>query len=283
MAKRAAVLGWPISHSKSPLLHRFWLEQNDIAGDYFAFPVRPENLKAAIHGLQALEFCGVNITVPHKEQALALCDRVSETARAIGAVNCLVFSENQEIIGDNSDKAGFLEPLVALCFAQNALNTLPATHACVLGAGGAARAVVMGLIELGFAHIKLVCRNPEQGAALQLLGTPGQIVVMDWRALDQALQQAALLVNTTPLGMHGQADLVLDVRALAPGACVYDLVYAPLQTPFLAQAHVLGFKTINGLDMLIGQAARAFELFYKVKPQRNPQAELALRQRLIAC
>jgi shikimate dehydrogenase len=278
----AAVLGAPISHSKSPVLHKFWLEELNIPGDYFAFNVAPRKLEAAILGLQALGFAGANITIPHKETVVKHCHHLSAGAQAMAAVNCLVYREDGTILGDNTDKLGFLAPLAEVSLSQSTV--------CILGAGGAARAVVAALVEKDVAEIRVVCRNRAKGEALKALGKQNQIYVLDWhedmQAMHQALYGAALLVNTTPLGMQGQPALPLGSESLAqllPEAIVYDLIYAPLKTELLASAQMLGFKTINGLEMLIGQACYAFELFYKVRPITTAEASLKLREKLLSC
>ena len=255
----AGVIGWPISHSKSPRIHRFWLEELGIDGDYARFAVAPYQLAEALKGLPALGFSGVNVTVPHKVAVLSLLDRVEPVARAIGAVNTILV-RNRELVGTNTDMAGFLEPLAGFS----------AKTAVVVGAGGAARAVLMAMKELGVGHVTLLNRTPLRAAGLlRKLGVPGEA-----RPLDSALPAADLLVNASPLGMAGAPPLVLDLAPLPPAAIVYDIVYAPLETALLRQAGERGLATIDGLAMLIGQAAIAFERFYGVPPPRGRDPDL---------
>jgi len=257
--KTAGVIGWPIAHSKSPLIHRFWLQALGIDGDYARFLVRPEDIGAAVRALPALGLAGVNVTVPHKLAVMEHLDVVDAVARAIGAVNTVV-CEGGRLLGTNTDMSGFLEPL----------TPAPVGHAVVVGAGGAARAVLLGLKSLGVEHVTLMNRSVERASALlDALEVPGHAV-----GLKMPLPPAELVVNASSLGMVGQPPLDLDLRSLPVGATVYDIVYAPLETRLLAAARAGGFRCIDGLEMLVGQAAVAFALFFGVKPPRALDSEL---------
>ncbi len=260
--KAAGVIGWPIAHSKSPVIHRFWLRALGLEGDYSRLAVPPERLGDALRGLAPLGFSGVNVTVPHKVAAMRLVDVLDDAARDIGAVNIVQVLEDGSLYGANSDARGFLEPLRAKGFAGQT--------ATVIGNGGAARAVLWGLRELGIARVQIVARAPERGLALlrafDLVGGA--------QAMGGALPAADLVVNATSLGMQGQPALAADLSQQSGDVTVYDLVYAPLETDLLADARARGFATIDGLAMLIGQAAVAFRLFFGVDAPRDRDAEL---------
>jgi shikimate dehydrogenase len=261
----AGVIGWPIAHSKSPRIHRFWLEQAGIDGDYVRLPVAPEGLGAALSGLAPLGFRGVNVTIPHKQAVIAACDDLTPLAKAVGAVNTIVVRADGGLLGHNTDVGGF-----AL-----SLPPLAGPRACVLGAGGAARAIVTGLSQLGISDIRVVARDPAKADDL-----PAPLTAYAWDDAAHALDGAQLLVNCTSLGMTGQPPLDLDLASLARDAVVNDIVYAPLETPLLAAAKARGLRTVDGLAMLIGQAAEAFGLFFGDPPNRAQDA--ALRARLLA-
>lgn len=257
--KTAGVIGWPIAHSKSPLIHRFWLKALQIDGDYARFAVAPEQLPQALRALPALGLAGVNVTVPHKVAVLPHLTRVEPVAQAIGAVNTVLVRDG-ELVGTNTDMAGFLEPLAGRAVKR----------AVVVGAGGAARAILLGLRQLGVCHVTLLNRTPERaGELLRQLQVPGEAL-----PLAAGVPEADLLVNASSLGMHGQPPLALDLSSLPDGAIVYDIVYAPLQTPLLRQAQRRGLATIDGLRMLVGQAAIAFEQFFGAAPPRSADEEL---------
>lgn len=262
--KAAGVIGWPIAHSKSPLIHRFWLQKLGMDGEYSRFAVAPEQLGAAIRALPALGLSGVNVTVPHKVAVLSHLDRVEPVAKAIGAVNT-VLVDGAQLVGTNTDMAGFLEPLA---------GSAPST-AAVIGSGGAARAILLGLRQLGVRHVHLLNRSVDRAAALlHELEIPGEAgpIPAEAPAVD-------LLVNASSLGMHGQPPLSLSLATLPASAIVYDIVYAPLQTRLLKAASARGLQTVDGLRMLVGQAAIAFERFYGVPPSR--EHDDALRQLLL--
>ena len=261
-AKIAGVIGWPVAHSLSPRLHGYWLQTLGIDGAYVPLPVAPENISDALRALPKLGFAGANVTVPHKEAALAAVDEVSEIANRIGAVNTLICKSDGTLYGDNTDAFGFIENLRA-----GAPSWCPDSGcALVLGAGGAARAVITALIDAGVTEISLSNRTLARAYDVaQYIG--GNVAVVPWEARDTAAEGVTLLVNTTTLGMTGKAPLEMDIRALADDAVVTDIVYAPLQTPLLASAHARGLTTVDGLGMLLHQARPGFEAWFGVRPE----------------
>lgn len=266
----AGVIGWPIAHSRSPRLHGHWLAHYKIEGAYVPLAVRPENLEAAVEGLVALGFRGANVTLPHKEQVLRLCDQVTPRARRIGAVNTLVVKDGC-VEGDNTDGFGFLENLK-----EANPGWRPAGPAVVLGAGGAARAILVALLEAEVAEIRLLNRTRTRAEALaDELG--GTIRVMDWGDWTDALAEASLLVNTTSLGMSGQPPLEIDLSPLPASALVNDIVYVPIETALLAAARARGNAVVDGLGMLLHQARPGFEAWFGVSPEVTP----ALRQAVL--
>ena len=261
-AKLAGVFGWPVAHSRSPRLHGFWLQRHGIDGAYLPFAVRPENLAAALRALPVLGLRGVNLTLPHKEAALGLLDHVSEEARRIGAVNTIVIDGEGRLEGRNTDGYGFLAHLKA-----SVPGWRPASGpAVLLGAGGAARAIAVALLDAGVPELRLVNRTPERAAALpSALG--GNIAAVAWRDRSLVLEEAALLVNSTTLGMVGQPPLDIDLARLPREAPVYDIVYAPLETPLLATARARGHPCVDGIGMLLHQARPGFAAWFGVEPE----------------
>jgi len=260
-SRLAGVMGWPLGHSRSPRVHGYWIEQHRIDGAYLPLPVRPGAFAPALRALAALGFRGVNVTIPHKEAALAACDRVDAGARRIGAVNTVVMRDGR-LEGCNSDGFGFLESL-----RQGRPDWDPAAGpAVVLGAGGAARAVVAALLDAGVPSLRLVNRTLARAEALAAaLGGP--IEVAAWDRAAACLDGAALLVNATSLGLSGQPPLDLDLGALPAAALVTDIVYQPLVTPLLAAAAARGNPTVDGLGMLLHQARPGFEAWFGVAPE----------------
>jgi shikimate dehydrogenase len=273
-SKLAGVFGWPVSHSRSPRLHGFWLAQYRIDGAYMPFATHPRDLPRAIRALPSLGFRGGNVTLPHKEQALGLVDEVSRQAQRIGAVNTLLVREDGSIFGDNTDGFGFLAHLQA-----SRPDWRPdAGHALVLGAGGAARAIVVALLEAGVPKILLT--NRTQRRAEELAETladavgeevSGRLEIAVWHKRDAALEGAGLLVNSTQLGQTGQPPLELDLAALPASAVVYDIVYVPIETPLLTAARARGNATVDGLGMLLHQARPGFFAWFGVEPQVTPE------------
>jgi shikimate dehydrogenase len=257
----AGVMGWPVEHSLSPRLHGYWLDQYRIDGAYVPLAVAPDALATALKALPALGFRGANLTVPHKERALALCDEVDDLARRIGAVNTVVVRDGT-LLGSNSDAFGFLENLKSGAPRWRS----DAAPAVVLGAGGAARAVVAALVDSGVPEVRIVNRTHARAEALAAeLG--GALSAHGWERRDAALQEAGLLVNTTTLGMTGQPPLELDLAGLPADAVVTDLVYAPLITPLLAAAAARGNLAVDGLGMLLHQARPGFAAWFGVEPE----------------
>ena len=254
-ARLAGVAGWPVSHSRSPLLHNYWLRWHGIDGAYVPLPVRPEEFALAIAGLRAAGFAGLNVTVPHKETAFALCDTVEDSARHAGAVNTLVFADGG-VRGSNTDGAGFLANLAAHGVAAGG-------PALLLGAGGAARAIAAALLSAG-APVSIANRSPERAEALRA-HLPG-LRVLAWEARHDALGDHALLVNTTSLGMTGQPALAMRLDRAPPGLAVADIVYVPLETALLAAARAHGLRTVPGLGMLLHQAVPGFAAWFGVTP-----------------
>ena len=256
-ARLAGVIGWPVSHSRSPLLHNHWLARYGIDGAYVPLPVRPEALASAVAGLRAAGFRGLNVTVPHKVAVAALCSELSPAALQAGAVNTLVFHEGG-IAGDNTDGTGFLASLRA--------HGVEPGPALLLGAGGAARAIAAALLAEGM-PVTVANRTPGRAADLAAL-LPG-LRVAPWQER-HALAGFTLLANTTSLGMQGQPGLEIDLSGAPPGMAVCDIVYAPLETPLLAAARARGLAAVGGLGMLLHQAVPGFAAWFGRVPQVDP-------------
>lgn len=258
----AGVIGSPVAHSRSPALHGHWLRRYGIAGHYVPMDVAQADLKAALALLPKLGFVGVNVTIPHKEHVLRLADIVTDRAALIGAANTLIFRRDGRVHADNTDGAGFLASL-----RQGAPRWQPsAGPAAVLGAGGAARAVVAALIEAGVPEIRLA--NRTRARAETVRGDFGaKVTVHDWAQAGAMVGGAATVVNTTALGMVGKPALPVPLEGLSPGTVVTDLVYAPLETAFLAQARAAGCTVVDGLGMLLHQAAPGFERWFGQRPE----------------
>jgi shikimate dehydrogenase len=259
-SRAACVIGWPVEHSRSPLIHNYWLKRYGIAGEYRREAVRKEDFTAFIATLAARGYGGANVTVPHKEAALAL-SQPDERARAVGAVNTL-WREGDVLRSTNTDVEGFLDNLDARAPHWDR----EAATALILGAGGAARAVIYGLLSRGVERI--VVANRTRSRAETLRASFGQHVrVADWARLEAELADAAVLVNTTTLGMHGQPALALDLERLPGHAIVADIVYVPVVTPLLGAAKARGLATADGLGMLLHQAVRGFALWFGKTPE----------------
>ncbi len=258
----AGVIGWPVGHSRSPRLHGHWLRRYGVDGYYVPLGIPPENLEAALRALPRLGFRGVNVTIPHKERALELAGTVSERAAAAGAANTLTFGEGGRIEADNTDGYGFIANL-----RQRAPDwTAAAGPAVVLGAGGAARGIVAALIADGAREIRIANRSPDRARDLaRRFGAAVSTIGLD--DAPAALADAATLVNTTSLGMAGQPPLELDLTRAAPRLLVTDIVYTPLITTLLERAGAQGLRTVDGLGMLLHQAAPGFERWFGVAPE----------------
>lgn len=258
----AGIMGWPVAHSRSPALHNFWLGEHGIDGAYVPLPVHPDALAQALLALPALGFRGCNLTIPHKQMALSVVDRVEPLARRIGAMNTVIVAADGSLEGRNTDVYGFCENL-----RDGAPDWQPTRGpAVVLGAGGAARAVVAALIEMGAAELRLVnrTRGRAERVAEELAAARGAISILPWEARDAALADAGLLVNATSLGMTGEPELAIDLALLPRHAVVVDLVYVPLETALLAAARRRGHCCVDGLGMLLHQGRPGFEAWFGV-------------------
>jgi shikimate dehydrogenase len=265
-ARAACLIGWPAAHSRSPLIHHYWLRTLGIDGGYNIEAVPPEEVAEFIQHLAKHGFVGANVTIPHKERALQLTEPDTR-AKAVGAANTLYY-DGETLRSTNTDVEGFVGNLDA-----SAPGWDRAGEALVLGAGGSSRAVVFGLIERGIARVHLANRTMERAQALaDQFGA--SVTPIAWDQIGDVLPRAALLVNTTSLGMKGQPPLEIDLAPLSPDAVVADLVYVPLETPLLTAAKARGLKTADGLGMLLHQAVRGFELWFG----RRPTVTMELRQ-----
>jgi shikimate dehydrogenase len=273
--KMAGVIGWPIAHSRSPVLHGHWLSQYNIRGAYLPLPVQPERLADAVRGLRALGFSGCNVTIPHKLAVLPLLETVDPVAQRIGAVNTIVVQDDGTLSGFNTDAYGYLASLrdVRPDFKASA------GPAVVLGAGGASRAIVVSLLDDGAREIRLTNRTLERAQELAAID-PSRIKVIAWEDRGDALSGAALLVNTTSQGMVGYPPLDISLDALPKDALVSDIVYNPLETPLLAAARKRGNAAVDGLGMLLHQAVPAFEAFFGLRPRVSNELRRAVEATL---
>ena len=276
---RACIIGHPVAHSRSPAIHRHWLAELKLEGDYVREDVPPENIASFLAGFAASGYVGANVTVPHKEAALRAVSRAEPVAAALKAVNTL-WLEDDRLIGTNTDVYGFLAHLDESLPGWNTRTRM----AAVLGAGGAARAVIHGLIERGISRLVVVNRTRTRAETLAAeLDT--RVTPAGFAELPQWLKETDLLVNATSLGMTGQPPLDLDLGPLKSGAAVYDIVYAPLETPLLAAARARGHPAVDGLGMLLHQAVPGFERWFGVRPKVTPAlrslvaADLGMRER----
>lgn len=267
----AGVIGNPVAHSKSPRLHRHWLQRYGIAGDYVPLHVEEADLEQVIRTLPRMGFVGCNVTIPHKVAVMAIADQVSDRATLIGAANTLIFRKDGRIHADNTDGYGFLANLRA-----GAPDWRPdAGPAAVLGAGGAARAVIASLLESGVPEILLTNRTRPRAEDLRAeFGT--RLTVVDWVQAGNIIEEAATVVNTTSLGMTGAAELRVPLDGLHAGQVVTDLVYNPLRTRLLAEAEAAGCVTVDGLGMLLHQAVPAFERWFGVRPEVDEATRAAV-------
>jgi len=256
----AGIMGWPVTHSRSPALHNFWIDEHGIDGVYVPLPVPPEHLAQALRALPALGFRGCNLTLPHKQAALAIVDRVDPLARRIGAMNTVVVAVDGSLEGSNTDVFGFRENLRERAPDWKA----SAGPAIILGAGGAARAIVAALIEMKVEEIRIVNRTRArvERVADDLASPTTRITIHPWSERDTVQREAGILVNTTSLGMTGEPALDIDLSQLPPSAVVADIVYVPLETPLLAAARQRGHLTVDGLGMLLHQGRPGFEAWF---------------------
>lgn len=273
LLKIAGVAGWPVSHSLSPRLHNYWLKQLGIHGEYNAYEVRPEALPGFIESLRSMHgMRGCNLTLPHKEHAIALLDSVDALAQTVGAVNTII-AEDGKLHGTNTDVYGFAENIRPHMTGNG--------KAVILGAGGASRAVAKALLDLGFADIHITNRTRAKAEAVNAaLG--GVLKIEEWDMRSAVLKGADLLVNTTSLGLKGQPPLQLDLSALPKTALVTDIVYKPLLTPLLEWAQAHGNPTVDGLGMLIYQAVPGFTAWFGAPPDVTAATLPQLKGFLIA-
>ncbi len=270
--KKAAVIGWPIKQSKSPLIHGYWIDLYGINGSYEPIALSPDDFKSGIFELMTQGYQGCNVTIPHKEAALNIANSISERAKAIGAANTLVFKDGQ-IFADNTDGIGFINNLK-----QGAPNwNAKSGAALVLGAGGAARAIIYALLQEGAPKVIVANRTFEKAKQLaEFFG--GKVTAISMNKIPDIFRNTQTLVNTTSLGMIGQPAFVVDLATLPKTALVTDIVYNPLITPMLKQAQGLGLNTVDGLGMLLHQAVPGFEAWFGVRPK----VDVALRQIVLA-
>ncbi len=258
----AGVMGWPVMHSRSPMLHNYWFKKHGLAGTYVPLAIRPEGLAAALRALHPLRFAGCNLTIPHKEQAMTLVDEVDALAKAIGAISCVVVRPDGSLSGTNNDCYGFIHAIK---------QEQPGWRAdsgpiVVIGAGGGSRAVCCGLAQEGAREIKLVNRTLDRAQAIAR-GFGGPIRALPWDERHEALEGAAMVVNTTSCGMVGQPALDIKLDKLPKNALAADIIYIPLETPFLAAAHKRGNRTVNGLGMLLNQGRPAWKAWFGIEPE----------------
>ena len=261
----AGVMGWPVAHTRSPAIHNHWIAQYSLKGAYVQLPVQPQNLEAAIRGLPALGFAGCNITVPHKVNAMQLMDTLHPAARRVAAINTVVVQADGSLLGMNNDGYGYIQ---SLRDAQPDWRG-DAGPALVVGAGGAARAIVVALLDEGVPEVRLCNRTQEKAQALKdAFGD--RVTVVPWADRNSAMAGVRLLVNTTTQGMHGQPALDVALDDLPAEALVSDASDIPLETPLLAAARQRGHQTVNGLGMLLNQARPAFQAWFGVQPELTP-------------
>ena len=273
----AGVMGWPVMHSRSPLMHNYWFAQQGLAGTYVPLAIAPDTLEPALRALHPLGFSGCNLTIPHKQEAMRILDRVDEVARKIGAVSCVVVEKDGSLSGTNNDWLGFLGNLK-----QQAPDwRADAGPALVIGAGGGARAICYALMQDGATDIRLINRTTERAEGLAAdLGGP--ITVLPWEARHDALEGTATVVNTTSQGMVGQAALDLRLDALPRSALVSDIIYTPLASALLAAAALRGNQTVNGLGMLLHQGVPAWQRWFDLTPEVTPELQSLMEQSLTA-
>lgn len=265
-AIKAAVIGDPISHSLSPQIHNYWLEQNKIDGVYIALKIHPEDLQDCVQSLVKMGFAGFNVTLPHKEEIFKICQRKSKSAEFCKAVNTVIITSEGELFGHNSDVDGFINNLK-----ENAQDfDLKDKIAFVIGAGGAARAAIYGLIKEGVRKIYITNRNEKKAIDLIADFNSKANIVLEFLnqiEFEERLKECDLLVNTTSLGMENQPPLLINLDFLPKSAIVYDIVYKPLMTELLSNAQNRGNKIVTGIGMLLHQAVVGFEAWFKVKPE----------------
>jgi shikimate dehydrogenase len=265
----AGVMGWPVMHSRSPMLHGYWMKQYGLAGAYLPLAIAPDGLAAALRALQPLGFAGCNLTIPHKQQAMTIVDEVDAVAKRIGAISCVTVRPDGSLAGSNNDCFGFIHSLKQ----EQPGWRADAGPVVVIGAGGGARAVCYALMQEGAKEIRLVNRSLARAQGLaDEFGVAGvSLKAIPWDQRHDALEGAAMAVNTTSQGMTGQSALDIRLDALPKTALAADIVYVPLETPFLAAARQRGNPTVNGLGMLLHQARPAWKLWFGLEPAVTPE------------
>ena len=258
----AGVMGWPVMHSRSPMMHNYWFKKHGLAGTYVPLAIRPEHLSAALRGLHPLGFAGVNVTIPHKQEAMKIVHEVDTLAKSIGAISCVIVRSDGSLAGTNNDCYGFIH---AVRQEQPGWRA-DAGPVVVIGAGGGSRAVCYGLAQEGAREIRVVNRTLARAKGIaQEFGGP--IKALPWERRHEALEGAAMVVNTTSCGMVGQPALDIELDKLPQSAVVADIIYIPLETPFLAAARRRGNSTINGLGMLLNQGRPAWKAWFGIEPE----------------
>ena len=258
----AGVMGWPVTHSRSPMLHNYWFRQHGLAGTYVPLAIRPEHLAAALRGLHPLGFAGVNVTIPHKQEAMKVVNEVDALARSIGAISCVIVKPDGSLAGTNNDCYGFIH---AIRREQSGWRP-DAGAVAVIGAGGGSRAVCYGLAREGAKEIRLLNRTFARAKRIaDEFGEP--IKALPWEQRHEVLEGAAMVVNTTSCGMVGQPALDIKLDKLPKSALAADIIYIPLETPFLAAARKRGNRTVNGLGMLLNQGRPAWKAWFGIEPE----------------
>lgn len=268
----AGVMGWPVAHTRSPVIHNHWIATLGLKGSYVQLPVQPDRLEAAIRGLPALGFAGCNVTVPHKVNAMRLMDELLPAARRIAAINTIVVRADGSLLGMNNDGVGYIQSLRDADPGWRG----DAGPALVLGAGGAARAIVVALLDEGVPELRLCNRSPARAEALAR-DFGDRVQVVPWERRNDAMDGVSLLVNATTQGMHGQPPLDVALAALPPSAMVSDAIYIPQETPLLSAARLRGHRTVGGLGMLLNQARPAFQAWFGVLPVITPELRAAVQ------
>ena len=257
----AGVMGWPVMHSRSPMMHNYWMKQQGMKGTYVFLGIKPEGLESALRALHPLGFSGCNLTIPHKLDAMTMVDEVDDTAIKIGAISCVIVREDGTLSGTNNDWLGFLGNLKHQQPDWRA-DSGPCT---VIGAGGGGRAVVYGLLEEGAKEVRLVNRT-QHNAERIAEDFNGPISVYPWKERNSLLEGAATVINVTNQGMVGEASLDITLEKLAPDALAADIIYTPLESPFLTAAAKRQNKTVNGLGMLLHQGPPAWKRWFGIEP-----------------
>lgn len=262
----AGVMGWPVMHSRSPMLHNYWMERHGLVGRYVPLAIQEAGLEKALRALPALGFAGCNLTIPHKERAMAMVDHLDPVATRIGAMNCVIVRPDGSLAGTNNDGFGYIASIEEAAPDWRA----DSGPVAVLGAGGAARAILVGLIDKGAKEIRLTNRTAARAEALAKEFS-GPIRTVPWSARADALEGCAMLINSTSQGMQGKEPLELDLGKLPRSALVSDAIYIPMETDLLAQARARGNRTVKGLGMLLHQARPAFHAWFGVMPEVTPE------------